>query len=118
MALVPRLEFRSIHRYGSKGEGISVPVLLRSGAAAIDILAYVDTGSSNCLFRREHGEMLKLKIEDGYPKTFSTATGSVQTFGHLVSLTVMNIEFESVVYFFADEQINRNLLGRIGWLDR
>jgi hypothetical protein len=23
-----------------------------------------------------------------------------------------------MVYFFADERINKNLLGRIGWLDR
>jgi hypothetical protein len=62
--------------------------------------------------------MLKLRIEDGDPKTFSTATGGVQTFGHVVSLTVLNIEFESTVYFFADERINKNLLGRAGWLDR
>jgi len=81
-------------------------------------MAQVDTGASNCLFRREHGEVLKLKMEDGDPRTFSTATGPLRTFGHLVSLTVLNIEFESVVYFFADEQINRNLLGQIGWLDR
>ncbi|HEV3202078.1 MAG TPA: hypothetical protein VGZ73_29470 [Bryobacteraceae bacterium] len=52
------------------------------------------------------------------PRTFSTATGRVQAFGHMVTLTVLNIEFESMVYFFADERINKNLLGRIGWLDR
>lgn len=30
----------------------------------------------------------------------------------------MDIAFESMVYFFADERIKRNLLGRAGWLDR
>jgi len=25
---------------------------------------------------------------------------------------------QTVVYFFADERINKNLLGRLGWLDR
>lgn len=118
MALVPRLEFRYTHRYGSEGKGISVPVILRSGAERVAVVASVDTGASNCLFERERGELLKLKIEDGDPRTFSTATGPVQAFGHVVSLTVLNIEFESTVYFFADERINRNLLGRTGWLDR
>jgi hypothetical protein len=70
MALVPRLEFRSIHRYGSKGEGISVLVTLRSGGEVIEILAQVDTGASNCLFRREHGEVLNLKIENGSKDIF------------------------------------------------
>ncbi len=93
-------------------------VTLRSGAAAVDILAQVDTGASNCLFRREHGEVLKLQIEDGDPRTFSTAIGPVETFGHLVSIKVLDIEFESIVYFFADERINKNLLGRVGGLDR
>jgi hypothetical protein len=51
-------------------------------------------------------------------KDVLTATGGVRTFGHVVSLTVLDIEFESMVYFFADERINKNLLGRIGWLDR
>ena len=85
---MPRIDFRHIHRYGSRVEGISVPVVLRSGAEVIDILSHVDTGASNCLFARAHGQMLKLDIEAGDPKKFSTATGRIETFGHLVSLTV------------------------------
>ena len=48
---------------------------------------------------------------------FSTAA-PVGTFGHVVSLEAFDIAFESMVYFFADERIKRNLLGRAGWLDR
>jgi hypothetical protein len=33
-------------------------------------------------------------------------------------MEVLNLPFDSVVYFFADELINKSLLGRIGWLDR
>jgi hypothetical protein len=113
-----QLEFRYLHRYGSSVEGITVPAVLRSGVEVVDLLARIDTGASNCLFQRELGEMLKLEIETGEPKTFSTATGSVAAFGHFVSLSVLDIEFESMVYFFADERINKNLLGRAGWLDR
>ena len=115
---MPQLEFRHVHRYASRVQGITLPVVLRNGADAIDLLARVDTGASNCLFEREHGEMLNLDIDAGEPKTFSTATGRVDAFGHLVSLEVLDLKFESMVYFFADERINKNLLGRVGWLDR
>ena len=98
--------------------GISLPVVLRRGPETVDLLAHVDTVATNCLFEREHGEMLNLDIEAGQPKTFSTATGRVETFGHLVSLDVMDLTFESMVYFFADPRVNKNLLGRTGWLDR
>jgi hypothetical protein len=57
-------------------------------------------------------------IEAGDPKIFSTATGRVNAFGHMVSLEVLDLKFESMVYFFADERIHKNLLGRSGWLDR
>lgn len=31
---------------------------------------------------------------------------------------MFDLSFESIVYFFADESIRKNLLGRNGWLDR
>jgi hypothetical protein len=49
---------------------------------------------------------------------FRTANGRVEAFGHLVTVETLGLKFESVVYFFADERINKNLLGRLGWLDR
>jgi predicted aspartyl protease len=112
------LEFSHLHSYSSQVEGIALPVVLRNGQEAIDLLAFVDTGASNCLFAREHGELLGLEIETGEPKTFWTATGRVETFGHLVALEVLGLSMEAMVYFFADERMNKNLLGRIGWLDR
>lgn len=78
----------------------------------------VDTGASNCLFEREHGELLNLDIEAGQPKAFWTATGRVETFGHMVEIEVPGLNVVSMVYFFADERINKNLLGRTGWLNR
>jgi hypothetical protein len=35
-----------------------------------------------------------------------------------VSIEVLGLKFESMVYFFADKEIEKNLLGRSGWLDR
>jgi predicted aspartyl protease len=115
---MPRLEFDSVHSYSAQAEGIGVPVVLKHGLEVVDFLAFIDTGATNCLFQRAHGELLGLEIEIGVPKTFWTATGRVETFGHMVTLEVHGLSVESFVYFFADEQIHKNLLGRIGWLDR
>src|SRR5260370_16407452 len=115
---MPRLEFSHVHSYVSKGERITLPLVLRSGEETVDLLAQVDTGASNCLLEREHGEMLNLDIEAGDRKTFATATGRIEAFGHVVTVDVLDHRFESTVYFFADERISKNLLGRVGWLDR
>jgi hypothetical protein len=93
-------------------------VVLRNGGEAVKLLAYLDTGASNCLFERKHGELLNLEIEAGDRRIFRTATGGVDAFGHVVELEVLGLKFESMVYFFGDERINKNLLGRAGWLDR
>jgi hypothetical protein len=73
---MPRLEFSHVHSYASSTEGISLPVVLRSGGERIDLFASVDTGASNCLFERAHGEGLNLDIEAGDAKTFSTGAVS------------------------------------------
>jgi len=82
------------------------------------LFAYLDTGSSNCLFERRHGEDLKLKIEAGDSRVFRSVTGGADAFGHIVELEVHGLKVESMVHFFGDERISKNLLGRIGWLDR
>jgi len=46
---------------------------------------------------------------------FRTATGRVEAFGHLATIETLGLNFESLVYFFADERINKSLLGRLGW---
>jgi hypothetical protein len=115
---MPSLEFSQVHHYNSTAGGISVSVVLRSGGNAANLLAYLDTGAANCLFERKYGEMLKLEIEAGDRRTFSTVAGGVDAFGHFVELEVYGLKFESLVYFFGDERIEKNVLGRAGWLDR
>ena len=115
---MPAIEFSRTHSYLPAGDGISLPVFLNSGAERVRLLAQVDTGASHCLFERRHAELLSLDVEAGDPVAFRTATGRVEAFGHLVTIETLGLNFESVVYFFADERINKNLLGRLGWLDR
>jgi hypothetical protein len=44
--------------------------------------------------------------------------GSLIAFGHSVTLHTLGLEFDSVVYFAADYGLERNLLGREGWLQK
>jgi len=115
---MPAIEFSRTHAYLPAGGGISLPVFLNNGAERIKLLAHVDTGASRCLFERKHAELLNLDVEAGDRMAFWTATGRVEAFGHPLTIETLGLSFESVVYFFADEHINKNLLGRVGWLDR
>lgn len=65
-----------------------------------------------------HGEYLGIDVESGTPEKFGTATGGFLAYGHEVTLEVLDIETVSIVYFAADENFSRNVLGRTGWLDR
>ena len=113
-----RLEFSRHLRYLDDAAGITLPITSRSGVETIALFAAIDTGAAHCLFERTHGDLLGLEIESGEPKSFATATGRVETFGHVVSMDSLGIQFESTVYFFANPGIRKNLLGRVGWLDR
>jgi hypothetical protein len=115
---MPKLEFSQFYRYPPNANGIAMRAVLKSGSEVVDLVAYIDTGANNCLFERKHGEELKLDIEAGDHRIFRSATGGADAFGHIVEVEVLGLKVESMVYFFGDERINKNLLGRIGWLDR
>jgi len=72
----------------------------------IHLIAYLDTGASDCLFEWKYGELLNLNIEAGEPKTFD----------HIVAIEVLGLQVESMVYFFADEEINKIYSDEpVGW---
>ena len=49
-------------------------------------------------------------------QVLGTATGTFLSYGHEVTLSVADFQFDTI--FAADAEINRNVLGRFGWLDR
>ncbi len=112
------LSFAVTHRYDTRKAGITLDVLLRFGDKDVEVVTKLDTGASFCIFRRIYGELLGLNIESGQPETFSTPTGSFLAFAHEITLIVLGLEFQSTVYFAANENFTRNVLGRQGWLDR
>jgi hypothetical protein len=111
-----QLDFASVIAYDAGALGIPVAVVLRAGEAVASCEAKLDTGSSHCVFKRMHGEFLGFEIESGWPRTFSTATGAFLAYGHSVTLSVKSFDFDAMVYFAKDDDYNRNVLGRHGFL--
>ena len=112
------LEFDFSHQYSLLEIGIAVEATLQNGDFSVEIDAKIDTGSTFCVFERHYGERLDLDVEAGTPIEIGTATGSFRAFGHELTLTVLGIETVSTVYFAESDYFDRNVLGRIGWLDR
>ncbi|MEO8074395.1 MAG: hypothetical protein ABI686_14240 [Acidobacteriota bacterium] len=112
------LAFEKLIYYDSGKSGVSLNVELRLGRKSAAFEAKIDTGSTYCVFERVHGEKLEIKIETGVRERIGTASGSFWAFAHQVTLIFENYEFDSTVYFAQDENFNRNVLGRHGWLDR
>src|SRR5207253_295824 len=112
------LSFEQMSHYNTSKDGIAVGVTLTVGNLFTLCEAKVDTGAACCIFERALGENLGLDIERGLSQSIGTVTGSFVAYGHEVRLSVLGIEFETFVYFAADEIFTRNVLGRRGWLDR
>jgi predicted aspartyl protease len=113
-----RLDFAFAHSYAAEPEGIAVPVVLKSGVNSVRLSASIDTGATFCIFRAELAEALGLPLESGNRKRFRTANSVFDAFAHEVEISVLGVTTYSTVYFFADPAINKNVLGRVGWLDR
>ncbi len=112
------LTFHRSHDYSAQStDGITVPIELTAGQRTVRLLAKVDTGASFCIFARDYGEQLGLNIEGGDRITVHTANSEFQAYGHEVSIACFDWQFNSVVYFAAPE-IQRNVLGRRGWLQQ
>lgn len=102
--------------YGDSEEGISIEVSLVYGEHKIEVEAKVDSGASVCLFSYEIGIKLGIPIEQGISIRLSGLAGSLEAYGHEVTLQTGDIAFQSIVYFAKHPGLQRNLLGRRGWL--
>jgi hypothetical protein len=115
--MLEKLTFRKLYVYDIAEPGIGVPVRLMSGERQTEFKAKLDTGASGCIFSRIYGEELGLDIETGTPQRVSTVTGSFLTYGHRVTLSVLDIAFDATVYFAEDAGFTRSVLGRQSCLD-
>lgn len=113
-----QMKFQKEYVYDTRDVGITLPVVLSYGDQEVEFLAKVDTGADYCIFKREHGEALGLTIEQGDRLIFNTVTGSFEAYGFEINISVLGISFYSNVYFAADHNHPRNVLGRQGWINR
>ena len=90
--------FSKQYEYDTLKIAVTVPVTLRLNGDTVDFEAKVDTGAENCIFEKIHGERLGLVIELGREQNFSTPTGTFTTYGHELTIDVLEIEFVSTVY--------------------
>lgn len=112
------LSFEKLLNYDISKAGISLNVELRLNELSVTLEAKVDTGSTHCIFERKYAEKLGFNVEAGEPQWIGTSIGSFLTFGHWITLITDEFSFDSMVFFANDEGLNRNVLGRHGWLDR
>ncbi len=113
-----QLEFEKLLSYDVGEPGITLQAALKLKEQSLDVPVKVDTGASCCLFQRRLGEALGFDIETGMRQLFGTATGTFVGYGHEVTLSLAEFEFDTIVFFPSDAEITRNVLGRFGWLDR
>lgn len=110
------LPFEESFHYDDHADGIVIPVTLHSGQLSHQCFAAVDCGASVCLFSREIAELLELEVERGEYKRMRTLTGSLEAYGHEVSIKALGLVVVSTVYFARYTGLPRNLLRRLGWL--
>lgn len=110
------LTFDYEHRYPDSEDGITLSVSLSYGNVTTRVEAKVDPGAAVCLFSHEDGLDLGIPIEQGIPTRLGGMTGSLEAYGHEVTLQTGGIAFQSLVYFAKYPGLPRNLLGRRGWL--
>ncbi len=112
------LTFSHLQLYNAGEPGITVPVTIQLGNTRVGVDAKLDTGSTHCIFQRVYGEDLGLNIESGHSERFGSVMGSFAAYGHSVTMSVLEFDFDVMVYFAADENFNRDVIGRHGFLDR
>lgn len=110
------LSFDYEYRYEDDEDGIPLPVKLTFGGRTVVVTAKVDPGATVCLFRHEIGLKLGVSIDQGIPIKLGGLTGTLEAFGHEVTLQTGELTFQSLVYFARYPGLPRNLLGRRGWL--
>jgi len=111
-----QLTYDQEHRYPDSEDGISIEVKIVYAGYEIEVLVIVDPGAAVCLFSHEVGLKLGIPIEQGIPIRLGGLTGTLEAYGHEVILQTGNIAFQSLVYFAKYPGLQRNLLGRRGWL--
>lgn len=100
-------------------DDLMFPIALSSDIGnQIIVRVKLDTGSTFCVFQPHYADLLGLNVESGSSEKIRTVTGSFTAYGHDITMTVGELEWQTTVYFADDENFPVNVVGRIGFLDR
>lgn len=113
-----QLNFKIRYQYQTTAVGIAIPTRLFAGNRVVEADSKFDPGADFCLFQREIAERLNLDVERGLPLRMSSLGWSFDTYGHAITMKFLGITIESTVFFAGAPGLSRNLLGRIGCMDR
>lgn len=116
--MIYSLDFSHLTEYDAGLPGISPDVEISVGGGAAKLSAKIDTGFTDCVFARKHGEQVGLNIEAGEFVRIGTAVGGFATYRHYITLSFLDYSFDESVCFAADESFNRNVLGRNDFLNQ
>lgn len=116
--MIHSLEFSHLIEYDAGLSGISLDVEIGFIQNVAKFTAKIDTGSTNCVFERKYGEQSGLNIEDGESVKISTVTASFTTYRHFVTLSFLDYSYDAGVCFAAEDNFNRNVLGRNWFLNQ
>lgn len=106
-------------KYHYTDSNITIPVVIRTNLMSrVQIRAKVDTGSDFCIFQPYLADELGIDLEGGHKQRIRTVVGSFAAYGHEVTLTVLNLEWQAIVYFAQPYDFPVNVVGRKGFLDR
>lgn len=112
------LDYAHRHSYANH-IAIEFPVTLISDYnVQVAFSAKLDTGSTCCIFERKYADWLGLHLASGVPTKMATATGYFYCYGHELTLSVFDLEWQATVYFAEPEAFSLNVVGRVGFLDR
>ena len=114
--MAAQLTFTEEFVYDDDPSGITIPVMLSYGSTDILVSAKVDTGAQVCLFSHEDGLKLGIPVEQGCFAILSGLGGSIEAFGHEVTIQTGEMAFYSLAFFAKYPGLPRNILGREGWL--
>ena len=82
--MATQLDFAEEFHYSDEPSGITIPTLLTYFNKTVRASAKVDTGADVCLFAREIGGRLGIRVEEGDAISLSSLAGPLEAFGHEV----------------------------------
>lgn len=90
-----------------------VPIRIKGKSDTIELLAFIDTGASYCIFKADVAEILGLDFEKGEKTEMILGDGDpITVYLHKVLVTIADKELTAIIGFSQELKISFNIIGR------